>query len=174
MFFYSKKRENRIAFAYYAVAKYVSIKESKPDIITYKFDDDIIYIFLRNIINLDVPKNPQFLINKGESLSSNLDHCFAGEIQEKDTIIGGSEFLNCYYKKYSNRACYLCYLCAITFSYTFANEDISIKEDDRDFFIYCLKKLNLEEYEECAKHFCLRSVREELSKKLWFEIQNLT
>lgn len=166
MLFYSKKRENRIAFAYYAVAKYDSIKKNKADILTHKFDDDMIYIFLRNIIDFNTPT--------GESLSSNLDHYFACAIQGKDTIIGGWEFLNCYRKKYSDRACYLSYLCAITFSYHFANQDLPIKEEEKDFFNYCLKKLHLEEYEDFAEHFCLRSVRDDLAKKLVFEIENLS
>lgn len=174
MIFYSKKRENRIAFAYYAVAKYDSIKESEPDIISYKFDDDMIYLFLRNIVDLNSPTNPYYFINNNKSLAGNLDHCFAYKIQGKDTIIGGWELLNCYRKKYSNKACYLCYLSAIILSYHFANQDIPIQEEDKDFFIYCLKKLNLEEYEDCTEHFCLRSVREELAKKLVFEIENLS
>jgi hypothetical protein len=173
MFFYSKKRENRIAFAYYAVSKYDSIKESESDILTHK-SDDMIYLFFRNIINLNSPTNPQFLINNGKSLSSNLDHCFAYEIQGKDTIIGGWEFLDCYRKKYSDRACYLSYLCAITQSYNFADQDLPIQEEDKDFFIYCLKKLNLEEHENFTEHFCLRDVREAFAKILFFDIENLS
>ena len=171
MFFSNKKRENRIAFAYYAVANYESLKKLKPEI-NFSECDEHIYYFFRCITDLNYPSYPYNFSRRGISLASNLDHCIAYIMQGKTSIIGSYMLIDHHRKKY-DEACYLAYLCATTLAYHFADQDLPIKEEEKDFFCYCYKKVGLDEHEKYSEHFCLRTVREDFAKILWFKIQNL-